>query len=263
MSKLRITPDDWRDATLATSITEQAGFEAANTQNAIRGDVYRTVDTTTVTITATWSASRTFSALFIFNHLLHGANVRLQVGAYDSGTLPALWYVTSGDDYTWSTGTKDPFKSQAPYRLFFNEVTASSAQITFSGTPSAVSYFQVGRIILGRYKELARSLRFSASSGRQGTGRSGRTDGGSRRGYGGESWQTISGDLAGLDQSERAFWADFMNHADPATDFGFSLHPGEGTRKEALTTVDAFLTNRDALNHEVGIFTGRIQVESA
>lgn len=262
-ANLRITPDDWRDATLSTSITEQTGFEAANTQNPIRGDVYRTADTTTVTITATWSASRTFSSLMIFNHLLHGANVRVQIGAYDSGALPALCYTTTGDGYTWSTGTKDPYKAQNPYWIYFDEVSASSAQVSFSGTPSAVSYFQVGRIILGRYKEFARSLRFGATSGRQGTGKSSRTDGGSRRGYGGASWPVIGGDLAGLNPSELAFWADFMNYADPATDFGFSLYPGDGDRKEAIHTLDAFITNRDVLDHEVGHFTGRIQVESA
>ena len=261
-ANLRITPDDWRDATLSAS-AELAGFEASKTQNAIRSDVFRTADTTSVTITATWDASRTLSSLMIFNHLLHGANVRLQIGAYDSTALPALWYSTTADAHTWSTGTKDPYKEQSPFRLYFPEVSASSATITFSGTPSAVSYFQAGTIVLGRYMEFARTLKFGAASGRQGTGKATRTEGGSRRGYGGASWKTIAGDLAGLLPSEMAFWEDFMNHADPATYFGFSLYPEDGTRKEAIHTLCGYLTNRDVLNHEVRMFTGRIQVESA
>jgi len=271
-ANLRITPDDWRDATLTASITELVGFEALKTQNTIRGDVYRTADTTSVDILATWPAALTGSALYLFNHLLHGANFRLRLysGAawagspvYDSTALPALCYVTTNDVHTFSSGVKDIYRSQAASWLYFDEVSYQSAKLTLSGTPSAVSRFQLGRVVLGHYMEFARSLKFETSLGRETNSKHGRTQGGSRRGYRGGSWRVTGGELGGLNPDEFAAWMDFMNLADLSSDFGFSLFPGDGDRREELWTMDAYLSNLDALSHEVGVFTGRIQVEEA
>jgi hypothetical protein len=172
-----------------------------------------------------------------------------------------LWY-TASEPYTWSTGTNDPFQSEAPYRYYFgSDVTWRSFKLTVSGTPSAVAYYQIGRIFIGKYIELARSLKFGAQSGRKSTARSNRTEGGSKRSYRGNSWRVLDGDLAGLTPSEFATWEDFMQEVDTTKDFALSLYPGDGDRKEALYTLDCTLSNVNAIGHDVGVFTGRLQVE--
>jgi hypothetical protein len=263
-SNLRITPDDWRDATLSCSVTPPTGFEVQNTQNAIRSDVLRTSGLTTFTITATWTASRTFSAFYVFNHLLHGANVRLQVGSYDSTALPALCYSLTDDDYTFSTGTKDPNKADSPYWLYFPETSASSATVTISGTPSAVSVFQLGTIVLGRYFEAERDPPFGdAELDEEDTGRSTRTEGASKRGYPGSSWPKLVFGLHYIPAEQRAFWRDFMRQVKRTTYFGISLYPGEGGSLERDHTICGTFANLDALNHEVKRFTKKVQIEGA
>jgi hypothetical protein len=263
-ANLRITPDDWRDATLACSVTPPTGFEVENTQNAIRSDVLRTADTTTFTITATWSASRTFSAFFIFNHLLHGANVRLQVGSYDSTALPALWYSMASDSHTFSTGTKDPNKADSPYALYFPETSASSATVTISGTPSAVSVFQLGSIVMGRYFEAEVDPPYGdAELDEEDTGKSVRTEGGSKRGYPGASWPKLTFGLHFIPATQRAFWRDFMRQAKRSIPFAVSLYPGEGGSLERDHTILGTFANLDALNHEVKRFTKKVQIEGA
>lgn len=268
-TKMRVTPDDWRDATVTCSVTPPSGFEVENTQNTIRADVLRTSDTTTMTITATWAASRVASALYLFNHLLHGADIRTQLysdagwttGVYDSGTVPTLCYSTTEDAYTDSLGTKDPHKSDSAYWLYFAETSYQSAKLTISGTPSAAAYFQIGRILLGRYFEGARSPKFGFALGQQDTGKSNRTEGGSKRGYTGESWPTMTFDLGAINPDERAFWRDFMRTHNRGLDFGISIRPGRGDTQERDGTINGTFTSVDALGHEVRVFTKRMQIE--
>ena len=271
-ANLRITPDDWRDATLTTSITPAAGFEVTNTQNTIRSSVLKSADTTTMTVSATWPQSRVGSALYLFNHLLHGASVRAQfysdagwstpsIAFSDSGTVPALCYTTTADRYSNSLGSKDPHLADSPYWLYFAETTYRSAKLTFSGTPSAVSYFQVGRILGGRYFEAAINPSYGMQLGELDTGKSGRTEGGTKRGYPGESWPTLIGDLNGVSEDERTFWRDFMRTTKRSTDFAVSVFPGDGTTLERDHTINGTFSSLDAIGREVSRLTKRFQVE--
>lgn len=271
-ANLRITPDDWRDATVTCSVSPSSGFEVINTQNTIRGDVFRSPNTTTMTISATWAASRVASALYLFNHLLHGASIRTQiysdaawatpaVAFSDSGTVAALCYTTTTDGYTNSLGTKDPNKDSSPYWLYFAETTYRSVKLTISGTPSAVSYFQIGRILLGRYFGATAGPSFGFQLGESDTGNSTRTEGGSRRGYSGYSWPTMSFELNNIRPTERTFWRDFMRTNKRGTDFAVSVFPGDGTSRERDYTINGCFSSVDALNNESRRFTKRVQVE--
>jgi len=262
-ANLRIVPDDWRDATLACSVTPPTGFEVENTQNTIRSDVFRTDDTTTMTITATMPGTLTASAFFMFNHLLHGASVRVQLGSYDSGTIPVLWYTTTDDVGTFASGTKDPYKSESPFRLYFPETTYSSAQVTISGTPSAVSYFQIGRIILGRYFEVGKDPDFGLTLGFESTGRNNRTDGGSLRSYEGEAWPVLNFDLHYIREEYRAWWLNFMRRVKTSEDFAVSVFPEDGTTLERDHTINGTFHNLDPLNRQVKRLTKRFQIEGA
>jgi hypothetical protein len=270
-ANLRIVPDDWRDATLTTSITEQTGFEAANTQNDIRGDVYKTADTTSVDISATWSASRTASALMLFNHLLHGANFRLRLysdaawssGVYDSTATAALCYTTTSDAYTWATGTKDRLKARSPSWLYFTETAYQSAKLTLSGTPSAVAYFQLGTVILGRYFEAAINPAYGMQIGGGTTGRSTRTDAGSKRGYQGAYYPTFTCSLEDINENERAFWVDFMEDVGTTTYFGYSGFPGDGTTLERDHTGCGTCSSIDAIGRKINRLEKRLQIEGS
>lgn len=268
MSFTRIVPyNDHDDATLTASATEASGFAVEETQNDLRDHVYRSVGTSSVSITGVLSASRTASAFFLFRHTAHGGNVRLQLysdaGAtaqvYDSTALPAVWY-TDSDPYVWSTGTNDPFKSESPYRLFFAATEYRSYKITFGGTPTA-SYWQVSRIVLGKYLELARQPKFGLSQDRADLTDRNRSMGGSLRTNFGASWRTLTADLGKVNDNERATWDKIKRQVGTGRSFAISVYPGDGTDLERDYTMLVKFATLDPLVRDMRLYTQRLQLE--
>jgi hypothetical protein len=272
-ANLRLIPyNDHDDATLTSNVALPTGFEAENTQNTRRGEFLRTSDTTTLVVTGVLPESRAANCFFLFRHKLHGASVRLQLftdaGASaaasggDSGPNAALCY-TPTDTYTWSpSGAVDLFGSDAAYWFYYGTtVTYRSYKLTVSGSPSAVSYFEIGRIFIGKYLELAKGVAYGFQLGRKDLSRSNRTDGGSRRAHLAESYRYMTGDLVRLVAAERATWMQILQQAGTGRDMVISVLPGDGNSLERDYTMNGCFSNLDAIGHDVSRFTGRIQIE--
>jgi hypothetical protein len=266
--------NDFDDATLSVNVTLAAGYGAENTQNTDRGKVLRTADTTTMVLTGVWPENRTINGLWLFRHLLHGASFRLQlfsdtgassaVSGGDSTSLPALCY-TPSEPYVWSKGSNDPFQFESPTWFYYADAgkTARSFKLTVSGTPSLVSYFLIGRIVIGQFLRLARDPDFGFADGATDLSRHNRTDGGSRRSYVGQSYRTANADLNDIDADEVATWRQIHRQTGTARDIVVSVFPGDGTSEERDYTWNCFLSSLDAIGFQVSRFTKKLQFEEA
>ena len=269
---MRIVPyNDHDDATLTVNVTLPSGFEAENTQNAVRSDVLRTSDTTTLVITGVLTASRVANCFFIFRHLLNGASVRLQLftdsGASvaasggDSGTNPIVWW-TAAETYSWSNATNDRFASESGYRYYFAaDVTYLSYKLTISGTPTSSSYYQASRIFIGRYMELARSPDFGMQLGYKDLTRTNRTQGGSRRSYVGEGYRTLTGNLNYVKAAELSTWVQIHRQSGTGRDLVVDPFPADTTAKGRDHLMNACFSSIDAIGNDVSRFTKRFQFE--
>lgn len=271
-ANMRIAPDNnFDDCTLSVNVTLPDGFEAENTQNTLRGDVLRTTDTTTLVITGVAPANRVANCFFLFRHLLAGASVRLQLftdtGASvaatggDSGTHAALWY-TASEPYVWSTGTNDPFVNEAPYRYYYaSDVTWRSFKLTVSGTPSAVAYYQIGRIFIGRYVEPAVNPAYGLQLGYKDLSRSNRTDGASLRAWVGGQYRTIDCNLNDINANEVSTWLQIQRQAGTARDIVVDCFSDDTTSKGRDYLMNCTMANLNAIGHEVSRFTQRLQFQ--
>jgi hypothetical protein len=268
-ANLRIVPkNDWDDATLTPSAAAVVGYEVTNTQNTIRGQVWRTTSNAGQSVTAVFPDARTLSHFSMHRHLCHAGSVQIQLYSdaaattlvYNSTALSATPY-TASEPYVWSQGSNDPLKTYAPFYLWFAEQSSiRAAKITFSGTPSQ-NYWQVSRVWLGRYLELGINPQYGFQLGQAENTDRERTQGGSLRTNAGEQWRTFTFDLNDIADTELATWVDLRAYAGTSKDVAISAFPGDGTRLEELHTLAGRLSNLNDIGRQVNRLTQRIQIE--
>lgn len=266
-ANLRIVPkNDWDDATLTPSATEESGFDVENTQNTIRDKAWRTTSNASQSVTAVWSASRTFSHFSMHRHLCHAGSVKLElfsdaaatVSVYDSGAVSATPYSAS-ESYTWSEGSNNPLLTSSSYWLWFTPTAARSAKITFSGTPSQ-AYWQVSRIWAGRYWQPTRNFARGLNLGRGDLTDAETTQGGSLRTNESESWRVLNGELTGITATEFATLSDIYAYAGRSKDIVVSVYAGDGTRKEERYCFAGKMTALNDIGRPSVVFTSRINI---
>lgn len=262
ISNLLLCPyNDFADATLSVNVTLPAGFEADNAKSMIRSDVLRTTDTTTLVITGVWPANRTINSLWLFRHLLHGANWHWQffsdagasvaVSGADTGTIPTLCY-TPTEPYTWSTGTNDPFQYESPSWFYFGaNYTARSFKLTISGTPSAVSYYEIGMAFCGKALQPAINLAFGAKLSYKDGSRISRTDGGSPRPYAGTLYKQLAFEMRRVKEYEDATWMQIERQARTINPMAVSVIPGEGGSRERDRTFPCLFSSLPEIEQAV------------
>lgn len=272
MSKLRIVPkNDWDDMVLTPSAAAEVGFEVTNTQNTIRGQVWRTTSNASQSIIGVLPSSRILSHFSMHRHLNHAGNIRVQAFSDAAATIPASPFSDSGavsaipytadEPYEWSEGSNDPFFSSAPYWLWFEETTIRALKVTFSGTPDQ-NFWQASRFWAGRYMSLYYDPPFGGMFlGQQENTDRERTQGGSLRTNIGEQWRTMSFDLHAIKEYELAPWIDIRAYAGTSKDVMVSVFPEYGTRREALYTMAGRLANLNDIGREVKRLTSRVQLE--
>lgn len=259
--------NDHDAATLSVSSPAATGFPIEYTQNARRGKVWKTTSNAGQSFTGVWPETRTVSHFSMHRHLNHAGSVRFQLfsdaGAttqvYDSTALScAPW--TPTETYFDSLGRNDPFQYLYPYDLWFAETAARSYKVTFSGTP-AQSYWQIARVCVGRYFELAVNPDYGFQLGWQDQTENGRSRGGSLFTNKGDLWRTLIGNLNSVAATELGTWADAYVQAGTAQDVMISPFPDDTTRKRPLHTMMARFMSLDVLGHEVSRFTKAIKFE--
>jgi hypothetical protein len=268
-SCLRIVPkNDWDDATISVSAAAEVGFEAENTQNTIRDKTWRSTSNASQSITAVWNSAITLSHFSMHRHLNHSGTFRWQLYSdaaattqvHDSTALSATTY-TAAEPYTWSSGSNDPLKSDAPTWYWHSEIASvRAAKLTFGGTPSQ-AYWLASRIWCGRYMELAVNPVYGMQLGEDNMTDRERTQGGSLRTNEGESWRKLTFDLNDINENELATWMDIRRYAGTSKDVLVSAFPGDGTRLEALHTIAGRFANLNDIGRQVSRLTMRAQIE--
>lgn len=254
MANFRIIPYNHHDdATLSSSIVPSADFAVTNTQNHIRGQVFKSAGTTAQSISGTLAAARSATFFGIFHHELWGSDIEIELfsdaawttSVYSSGPLPAE-NVTPSDPYDWGLGTNDPLYRTFPYYLWFPEETFQSYRIYFSGTPT-IGYFQASRIWLGKHFETFINPAWGASIGYGTDTQRSRSRGGSLRTNLGASWKTMSFDFEWIPEADRAAWMDVMQYCGTSRDIVAALFPDDGTRLERDNIINAKFTSIDPI----------------
>jgi hypothetical protein len=262
--------NDHDDATLTVSGAggEVTGFEATKTQNTIRSDVLRSVDTSTMTVSGTLPDSRVGSWLLIPRHKLNGASVQLKLYSdaawatqvLATSTVPAPCY-TASETFVSSKGSNDPFAADAPFWIFFAETTYRSYKIIVSGTPDDVAYYEIGRIRLMRYMEFARSASYGLTLGYQSIEDRARTQGGSLRGNQSAIIRTMQFDFAGINENEYASLLDAYRLAGTTGEVAVSVYPGDSDRRAALHTIAGTFSAINSVGRQVRILQNKVQLE--
>ena len=264
--------NDHDDATLSVSGAggSVTGFDPDNTQNTVRTSTLRSANASTnLVLSGLLPQTRTASFLMLPRHTLAGADVQLDLysdaawttNVYSSGANAVTCYSAS-TGYVDSRGSRDPFAARAPYWLYFAETSYRSYKITFSGTPSAVSYYEVARIYLGRYLELSINPQYASDILNwidQST--RGRTQGGTLRGDLGALIRTWKFTLNDLTEDETMFLSDGFQNNGTVGEWAISMFPGDGTRIEALYTGAGTLSGLNAIGRQVSRLTSTLQFE--
>lgn len=265
----RIVPyNDHDDAVLTPSATAAVGFPATDTQNDIRSRVWRTTSTSSQSVTGVLSATRTANHFSMWRMRAQGASVRLQLysdaGAsaqvYDSTAL-AVNCFSDSDPYTWSTGTNNPFLEYAPFVHWFANTNYRSYKVTWSGTPTNWSYFQVSRIVLGKYFEFTHQPKFGMSLGLDDLTDRNRSMGGSLRTNIGESWRTLQLDWGWLEDTERATILKIKRQLGKGRSLVVSIYPGNGTDLERDHMMLCKFVSLDPIIRDINVYTTRMQFE--
>lgn len=265
------------EATLTTEIPAADGFEIVNTQNCIRGDVWRSTGPADQSIFGTFADgfARTISSFSFFRHRCSGGNVRFEgfsdpawtTRVIDSTVLPVIWY-TATDGLDWGvnpygTGSTDPFVTLAPFRAWLTPAACLSYKITFSDNVSTygAAYWQVCRFFIGNHYATPRQPNFGLMLGRADLTDRDRSVGGSLRTNLSESWKTMSMEFNGITEDQRPAWIDIMEYALTGRDIVFSLYSEDFTRLGRDHFINCTMSGLDAINRQVRVLTKKLQIE--
>lgn len=264
-----VPKNDHEDATLLSiSAAPVTDFPAEDTQNTIRDRVWRNADASAVDMTWVLPETRTADSFFLIRHTAAGGNIEVEffsdAGAsssvFTTGSLPATWY-TDNDPYTFSTGTNDPLAHTYPYRTYFDAIDYRSYKISFSGTPSFFSYWQVSTIFLGKAFQFAQSAGYGLPMGVQDIVDKNRSMGASLRTNVSETWQTAVIDFLRIMDFERGTVTKFKRLLGTGRAFMFSLYPGDGDDRERDNMGMWKFAALDPLVRDVALYTQRLQLE--
>jgi len=274
MANLRITPRNFHDEATVTVSTAATGFPVTNTNNCIRSRTWRSTSTATATISGTFSTGYYYrgNSLALFQHNGHGGFVRLELFNdtawtsvnYDTGTINLSNVSDPSTSYEWGLiglGIDyNPFKALDPYWLYFQQSIFKSYRITLSGLVSPRTYWEVGRVFLGKHFTAGINPAYGAALGMSDLTDSNRSRGGSLRTNVGASWKTAAFDLNWMSEDDAISWLDIMRYCGTGRDFVISMFPEEVTRRERNNTFNAKFQSLDPIGRQVSYLTKRFQV---
>lgn len=268
MSNLRLCPINFFDsAALVESPALESTMPATNAQLTARDKTARSTSSATQTIKGAWGGeARKINAFFLFRHNAQGGTVQLKLypnddytgTAYDSTALAVGAAITT-DSHDWGIAATAPdsavdlLLADAPYFLFFSTFTAKSFEIIFASCDR--SYWDVGRVFLGKYLEAPynpEGMAVTPANGDQQT----RTKGGSLRSRVGERWRDLRLDMFYVDDDTRALWRDLITYIQQSGDVAISVYPGATGRQERDHVFNMVLKEPSAFASSLEAFTG-------
>lgn len=245
MSNLRICPINFFDsASLTESPALASTMPAANAQLTARDKVARSTSSASQTIKGAWGGeARIINTFAMLRHNAQGGLVQLLLypnadwtgTPYDSTALTTGAAITS-DSHDWGIAATSPDSvndllfSEAPYYLNFSNFTAKSFEIVLTSCDR--SYWQVGRLWLGKYLEAPYNPKIGMVKAPANNDIQQRTKGGSVRARAGEKWRDLKIDMLTATDAQRALWTDLMSYVQLSRPVLVNVFPGVGGRQE-------------------------------
>lgn len=234
--KIRFILHNQSDLATITATSEVATLPIENVQNVSRSRVWRSTGTTTQTITGTFTADKTISAVTFGRHnLAVGStitiNLRNSVGstvktsgaisitASDAYTAASEIEYQDIRNYTWysedANGDKESFTNIRSYQI-----------IVALGT-SSMSFFECGRIIVGDFIEPTYNLSYGHSLGLKEETKQFRTASGTLRSDMAWPYKIFSFDLGVINETDRGILLEAFADIGLRRDFTLSVFPAQ------------------------------------
>lgn len=205
---------------------------------------------------------RRSDSFFLFDHNGYGGKVRLQlhrhsdftVDVYDSGAQYIVGAASPIDDGSWGVAPlgvpiDDVLIQEAPHYLLHTATTFQSFTITFTRCQQA--YWEIGRIFMGKSREMPSNPRHGLSFGWVTDAARQRSRGASLRCRPGARWRDLSASMFYLTDAQRAIWRDLLGQI-TNQDCAITLRPGAGGREERDHVANMQLTQHTPFNWGVG-----------
>jgi hypothetical protein len=248
-------------ASMLSATSAVATLPVDNLRATPRELVWRSTSLSTQVVSGHYAGIIASAGYFgLHNHLCQGASVRVQLYSdtaltaqvYDSGTLAIATNVVLSNPVTWGLGTvyaqnTDLLYWEQAFNLWFSPVLHQGFKITISGTPGAYGYFQVGRMFLGPYLELAINAADVTLAWVDNSTRS-RANGGSLRVNAGYRWRRMEVTLASLREADRPAMLDLMAYLGQWRDVVACLFAGNSdARLDRDYTINGRIVGSDPL----------------
>jgi len=284
-TKSLIVMRNFHDEATVTASEVATDFPVTNTQVDVRDQAWRSTSAGTVTLSGTFSRSRTVDYFAMFRHQNHGGKIRLQLYTDAAWATPA----TGGDplgagganinkivgsssdsafawgDDPYGIGQYDPFLVESPYWYHFAApVTMRSYKITLSSHSTTFwpgAFWHISRLWLGLSMTVDR-IRFGVSTPtwEDNTDRN-RTRGGSLRTNLGNRWRVQKFDWFHLNAAQQSTLLDMLAYCQTGRGIVMSLDDGDGTRAERDGLINCKLVALNAIGRQVKIFEHAMALE--
>ena len=264
MPNLRVIYDNVAASATLTASTTSGTLAAANLLTDTKSAVHRSTSTS-VTYTMTWSEAQTIGAVALpATNLTSAATVRVRLYSdmagttqiADSGTVSACPSSMLGL-YGWPGAINaNAFAHGGASKAavwFLTQLTAvRRCVVTLTDTGNPAGYIDCARLVLGPYWEAPYNPRYGATAGTAGLTKTERSESGDQLTVRGAQYQTMSLDLAMLNETDRAQLAKIFRSIGTHRNVFLSLFPGNssasaeqdhmiyGKRASGLISLDFF-----------------------
>jgi hypothetical protein len=235
------------DAAVLTASSEYSTMLASNMQNVARSTAWRgPIDSPeSAVISGTYADGGSYGAGFfgLWWHQLFGAAGRLVLypnddytgtPTYDSGAFTIGEAQSVGQAWGMAAGSfedSDLLYWEQPFGLWFPMVRHKSFRFFLSGTPrdytGSLSYYQIGRLVLGPWYEFDRNVDFVPSLGTGTNTGFVRTAGGTNARTPGERWDTLECNMRTVSEYDSAAMVALMKWMGTGRDGVLALYPGD------------------------------------
>ncbi len=247
MPNLRIISTNDADAAVLTSSAFLASLPVENLQVEGRARVARTVNATgDKVINGNWSVAKIASAIVLYGcNFSSAATLRVQLWdgenqtgsvVHDSGVNPALDAIGWGEFgwglSSWGATAFEDWASAFSVLWFPQVYSARSFRITINDASNAAGFIQIKRLLIGAYFEPFVNFEYGLSATWVDNSVQTRTMGRSINTDKRAQFRSLSGNLSGLNASERAAFFEITRVVGLSTELFVSGYPEAGGAME-------------------------------
>lgn len=264
------------DAILVAS-SEVASMLVSNLQTPNRDEVWRSLNTSTTTITFSFPDGKARGVGFwgLYGHRLFGATVQMElfyysdlsgIAVYDSGAIPAGTLAMVGQKWGMVEGSVQDYDithfDQPVWRFFAPMLYVKSGRLTITGNPydengDPLSYYQIQRLVVGPYYQFGRGVDWAPALSVPTNTRRTRSGGGSNRRNRGATWEKLECNMRTTTPEDYRALASLMKWMGDGRDGVLALHTGRTGWRGRVYTLNGCFTSEDAFTLDYNNLGGR------